>query len=181
MYLQVKIAPGVSERAALDALRADLQAVDPDFPVMALSTMRAFHEQGLELWALKIGARMFTALGSLALLLAVIGVYGVKSYVVAQRTREIGIRMALGATAANVRSMVLRDGLVLTTIGLAVGIPLALLVSVALTKVFVEVGGIDAVVIASGALALFLAATAATAIPARRATRVVPLRALRNE
>ena len=93
---------------------------------------------------------MFTALGGLALLLAAVGVYGVKSYIVAQRTREIGIRMALGASARDVVRLVLRDGFFLTGAGIAVGVPLAILVSLALAAVFVDVGGFDGLVIATG-------------------------------
>ncbi|HSL23079.1 MAG TPA: ADOP family duplicated permease [Vicinamibacterales bacterium] len=181
MHLHVRLAAAGNAAGALDALRREIRAADARLPVLALSTMQGFHDRGLELWALKAGGRLFTALGLLALLLAVVGVYGVKSYVVSQRTREFGIRMALGANARDVLGLVLRDGFFLTGMGLAAGLPLAALVSVAFTKVFVEIGGFDPLVtgLASGALAL--AATAASAIPARRATRVAPLSALRHE
>jgi ABC-type antimicrobial peptide transport system permease subunit len=143
--------------------------------------MKGFHSRSLELWGLQAGAQLFATLGGLALLLAVVGVYGVKSYVVSQRTREIGIRMALGATARDVLGLVLRQGLFLTFAGLAIGVPLAALVSMALAKVFVRIGGFDIAVVAGATLVLALASIAASAIPARRAARVVPLRALRAE
>jgi predicted permease len=181
MHVHVRIAPGTDTAAALDALRREIRAADPRMPVLALTTMAGFHARSLELWALVAGGRLFTALGILALVLAVVGVYGLKSYVVAQRTREIGIRMALGASPAAVLRLVLRDGLVLTGAGLAVGVPLAALVSMAFSKVFVEIGGFDPLVVAIATVLLALAATAATAIPARRATRVSPLSALRTQ
>jgi predicted permease len=181
MHLEVRLQAGSDDMRGIDALRAAIRATDPGLPVLALSTMQAFHDKGLELWALKTGAQVFTALGLLALLLAVVGVYGVKSYVVAQRTREIGIRMALGASPRDVVRLVLRDGFFLTGTGLAIGVPLAVLVSILLTKVFVDIGGFDGLVVSAATIVLGAAATIASAIPARRATRVQPLRALQGD
>jgi ABC-type antimicrobial peptide transport system permease subunit len=181
MHLEVRLQAGSDDMRGIDALRAAIRATDPGLPVLALSTMQAFHDKGLELWALKTGAQVFTALGVLALLLAVVGVYGVKSYVVAQRTREIGIRMALGASPRDVVRLVLRDGFFLTGTGLAIGVPLAVLVSILLTKVFVDIGGFDGLVVSAATIVLGAAATIASAIPARRATRVQPLRALQGD
>ena len=158
-----------------------ITATDARLPVLTLSTMDGFHSRGIELWALKTAARLFAALGGLALVLAVVGVYGVKSYLVSQRTKEIGIRIALGATAGDVLQLVLRDGLFLTGAGVLIGLPLAALVSLAFTKVFVEVGGFDITVVSVSTAVLALSSIAATLIPARRAARVVPLRALRTE
>ena len=149
--------------------------------MLALSTMQAFHDKGLELFALKTGAQLFTALGVLALLLAVVGVYGVKSYIVAQRTREIGIRMALGATARDVLRLVLRDGLFLTGTGVALGLPLAILVSILFRAVFVEIGGFDSLVLGAATIVLAGAAMVASVVPARRATKIQPLEALQEE
>lgn len=181
MHVQAKLAPGVDERAAIAALRRAIAVAEPSLPVLALSTMQGFHSRSLELWALRAGAGLFSALGGLALVLAVVGVYGIKSYVVSQRTREIGIRMALGATSNDVLTLVLRQGLFLTLAGLAIGVPLAALVSLAFTKVFVAVGGFDPAVVAVATAVLGAASMAASAIPARRATKVMPLRALRAE
>ena len=181
MHLEVRLEQGADEAASIGALRAAIRATEPRLPVLALSTMQAFHDKGLELWALRTGAQLFTALGGLALLLAVVGVYGVKSYVVSQRTREIGIRMALGATSRDVVGLVLRDGFFLTGAGVALGVPLAVLVSFALAAVFVDVGGFDGVVVSVATVVLAGAATIASAVPARRATRVQPLRALQGD
>jgi predicted permease len=181
MHVHVKLASGANEGAGLDALREELRSAFPEVPVLALSTMQSFHDRSLELWALKAGGRMFTGLGVLALLLAVVGIYGVKSYVVSQRTREIGIRMALGAAAGDVLRLVLRDGMYVTAAGLALGAPLAIIVSLAFTKVFVEIGGIDPLVIGGAAAVLASAATVASYLPARRAALVTPLKALRFE
>jgi len=181
MHVHAKVAPGVNEQAALGEIRHAIATADARLPVLALSTMTGFHSRSLELWALNAGARLFGTLGGLALVLAVVGVYGVKSYIVSQRTREIGIRMALGATAHDVLRLVLRQGLFLTGAGLAVGVPLAALVSLAFTKVFVDLGGFDATVVTIATVVLAAASMAASAIPARRATKVVPLRALRSE
>lgn len=181
MHLHVKLARGMDEAAALETLRHAIASVDPRLPVLALSTMQTFHSRSLELWMLTTGGRLFASLGLLALTLAVVGVYGVKSYVVSQRTREIGIRMALGASRGDVLRLVLRDGLFLAGTGVAIGLPLAALVSIAFTKVFVEVGGFDPLVVSVATVLLAASAAVASAIPARRATKVAPLTALRTE
>jgi ABC-type antimicrobial peptide transport system permease subunit len=181
MHLHVRVAPGTNDRSALDKIRDEIRSVDPRLPILALSTMETFHSQSMELWALNTGARTFTMLGLLALTLAVVGVYGVKSYVVAQRTREIGIRLALGATERSVLALVLKDGFFLTAMGVGLGLPLAGLVSIALASVFVDIGGFDLPVMAIAAVVLAAASTVASGIPARRATQVQPLTALRTE
>jgi ABC-type antimicrobial peptide transport system permease subunit len=141
--------------------------------------MRAFHEKSLALWVLKAGGTMFSILGLLALGLAVVGVYGVKSYVVSSRTREIGIRMALGADARRVRWLVLRQGLALTAAGLASGMPLAITASFVMNSVMWGFTRFDAPVILGAPAVLAAAALLASYIPARRATRIEPVRALR--
>ncbi|HEX6322095.1 MAG TPA: ABC transporter permease [Vicinamibacterales bacterium] len=181
MFLQARFVDGADGLAGVETLRREIRAADPALPILALSTMQAFHERGLELWMLRTGARMFTALGVIALLLAVVGLYGVKSYVVSLRTREIGIRMALGATTRDVLRQMLTDGMMLTAAGILVGVPLAALVSIAMSSVFVEIGGFDALVVAAATAMLAAAATIATVIPSRRAARIEPLNALRAE
>jgi len=181
MFAIVRMKAADDPFATLEAIRQTIRSTDAGLPVVSLSTMAAFHSGSLELWALRAGGWLFTVLGFLALLLAGVGVYGVRSYVVSQRTREIGIRMALGASARDVLGLILRDGFRLTAVGIAIGVPLAMLVSLAFTQVFVDIGGLDAGVMAVATVVLVVAATIASGVPARRATKVQPLTALRAE
>lgn len=181
MFIQARVATGVDPIASIGEIRRTVRDVNPRIPVLAASTMQAFHDNSLELLAVSATAATFSALGLVALVIACIGVYGLRAYLVAQRTREIGIRIALGATSREVIGLILKDGAMLTLGGLAVGVPLGLLVSVALRSVFVDVGGIDIVVLATASIALAAAVTLAGAMPARRATKVEPLIALRTE
>jgi predicted permease len=180
MHLHVRAAQAGGEELLIDAMRRELRAVDARLPVLDLRSMRAFHQRSLGLWMLRAGGMIFTLLGVLALALAVVGVYGVRSYVVAQRTREFGIRMALGADASSVRALVLREGLMVCAAGLLLGLPLALLVAQAMGAVLHRIGGLDAVVFAAAPLVLAAAALVASYIPAHRATAIAPLDALRE-
>ncbi len=141
--------------------------------------MRRYHDRSLELWAVRAGGNVVISLGGLALLLALVGVYGVKSYVVSQRIREFGIRVAVGARPNDVLWLVLREGLSLTAAGLAIGLPLAMLAGFGLSRLLYEVSPLDPLVFATAPLALALSATLASWVPAWRATRVAPVTALR--
>ena len=165
----------------LATLRGELRAVDANLPVLQLSTMQRFHDRGLALWGVRAASRMLTAFGILALALAVIGIYGVKAYLVSQRTREIGIRMALGASSADVRSLVLREALGLTAAGLAVGLPLAALLGMALRGMLLDVSSLDPLVFIAAPTLLAAASMIASYVPARRAAQVAPLTALRSQ
>jgi predicted permease len=167
--------------AMLDTLRREFRAIDPRLPVLELTTFQRFHENSLELWALNTTGRMFMAFGLLALGLAVAGVYGVKSYLVSRRTREIGIRMALGAKQQDVVRMVMRESIGLTLAGLACGLPIALGMSKVLASVIRDLNSFDPLVFLIAPLALALASMVASYIPARRATHVDPLSALRTQ
>jgi len=180
-HIHVRVASAAGQPAVLDAIRRELRAVDARLPIVQVTTMQSLHDGSLSLWAVRAGGRMFLLFGVLALLLAVVGLYGVKSYVVAQRTREIGIRMALGASPAEVLGMILREGALLSAVGVALGLPLAVLMGRAFASVLFDVKPLDPVVFTVAPAVLALAAFAATLIPARRATRVNPLTALRGE
>jgi predicted permease len=179
--LHVRIARAGSEGDVLAAVRQSLRDLDPRLPIVTATTMHAFHDRSLELWAVRSGGRLFLTFGLLALLLAVVGLYGVKSYVVSQRTREIGVRMALGARPQDVMALVLREGALIAGIGVAVGLPLAALLGVALSSLLFEVRPLDPIVFATAPAVLAAASLVATWLPARRAMRVTPLTALRSE
>ena len=181
MFLHVRAAQAGADAELLAGIRRELRAFDPKLPVLQATTMSAFHDRSIELWAVQSGGRLFLIFGVLALLLAVVGLYGVKSYIVSQRTREIGIRMALGARPGDVLAMVLREGAVLSAVGVALGLPLAALLGFALSSMLYDVKPLDPVVFLTAPGVLALAALIATWLPARRATRVTPLTALRAD
>jgi ABC-type antimicrobial peptide transport system permease subunit len=124
---------------------------------------------------------LFSVFGGLALLLAIVGVYGVKSYSVARRTREIGIRMALGARREAVQWMIVREGAFMLAGGVAVGLLLAIATGKLLSGMLYEVGALDPVAFSTAPLLLGAATLIATWLPARRATRISPMAALRTE
>ena len=181
MHVRTTSGDAAAMSGMLETLRRELRAVDTRLPVLELTTFQQFHDRSLELWGIRAGGRMLMAFGLLALGLATAGVYGVKSYLVSRRTREIGIRMALGARPADVLGMVMRESAGLTLAGLAVGLPLALLIGRLLGAILYDVSGADPLVFVTAPLLLATASMAASYIPARRATRVNPLSALRAE
>jgi putative ABC transport system permease protein len=130
---------------------------------------------------LRVFGGLFVALGVIALVLSSVGLYGVMAYSVAQRTQEIGVRMALGAGAAHVSWMILRRGLVQTGLGLAIGLAAALGLSRVLRAVLVQVAPGDPITFGTITLLLTAVSLVACLLPARRATQVDPLVALRAE
>jgi predicted permease len=183
MTLHVRLLHGgtAAEHAMLGTIRRELRAVDAAFPVLTARTLEEHRDANIMLWVIRTGATLFTTFGALALLLAAVGLYGVKSYLVSQRTREIGIRMALGAQPRDVLGMVLREGLQLTGTGLAIGLVLSAGVALLLRSLLYRVSPFDPVTFVVAPAVLATAAFVACWLPARRATRVVPVQALRNE
>jgi ABC-type antimicrobial peptide transport system permease subunit len=128
-----------------------------------------------------MGALLLTLIGVLALVLACLGLYGMVSYSVSRRTREMGIRLALGAERGGVVAMVLKGGFVLVGIGAVIGIVAALALGQAVEGFLVGVSGFDALSIVAAPAVLAVVGGLATYLPARRASRVDPVRALRTE
>jgi predicted permease len=181
MTIHVRTQPGSDDAAMLTTIRGELLRVDPRLPITAATTMTQHRDRSITEWAVRAAATLFTAFGALALLLATIGVYGLKAYDVSRRTREIGIRMALGATAANVRQLVVREGLRTTIVGLAIGTLMAAGIGKLVSGLLYRVSPFDPLVLTAAIVVLSTASVLACYLPARRATRVVPLEALRAE
>jgi len=135
----------------------------------------------LDLWLVRAGAAMFSVFGGLALALAVVGLCGVKAYSIARRTREIGIRMALGAHRGMVLRLIMCEGSVMLLCGLVLGLLLAAATGKILSGILFEVGAFDPPAFASAFIVLAAATLLATWLPARRATRINPMIALRVE
>jgi ABC-type antimicrobial peptide transport system permease subunit len=134
-----------------------------------------------ETWVFSIFGTLFLAFGGVALLLASIGLYGVMAFTVARRTPEVGIRLALGATRAQVLSLVMRQGLSQVAIGLVLGAGVAVLASRGLALILFEVSPYDPIVFSGVAIALATTGALATLIPASRASRSDPAHALRYD
>jgi predicted permease len=173
--------PTKSEPATADLLRRTVQSVDPVLPVLELRTFAKHLDGSPHLWIVRAGAALFSIFGGLALGLAVIGVYGVKAYSVARRTREIGIRMALGAQGKTVQWMILREGFAMVAAGLALGLLLAFGTGKIVSSILFEVSSTDPFAFTLAPAVLAMAALLATWLPARRATKISPMAALRTE
>jgi predicted permease len=183
MHIHLRTAPMGDDAAVrfLGTVRQEIRAVDSGLPVLGVRTLRAHVEASADYWLMQTGARMFSLFGGIALLLAVIGLYGVRAYSVARRTREIGIRMALGASAAETQKMVLREGVQLMAVGTAIGLVLSFLLGTVLAGLLFHVHGADPLVFSVAVVLLGGVSLVACYVPARRAARIDPMVALRWE
>jgi len=164
---------------AATSLQEVVRQLDANLPVFDLKTMQRVVEE--DLFSARMVAVLSAAFAGLAALLATLGIYGVLAYVVVQRTREIGIRMALGAAAGHVRLLIMREVGLMVLLGVAIGLPAAYGLARYSESLLFGVHAGDPAVYASGLVLIVLIALAACFIPARRATRVDPLVALRYE
>jgi predicted permease len=177
--------------SVLTTLRAQVRDLDPNVTVFDAAPLKEFI--GASLYPQKVAASLMTVLGSIALLLAAVGLYSVMAYSVAQRTQEIGVRMALGANPGQVLRMVIKQGLALTAGGLIVGALLSIALARAVSSVSFTGGGMGAsakllgagannpLIFVAAAVFLCAVATLASWLPARRAAAIDPMQALRTE
>ena len=161
------------------AVRREVAAAAPDWLSERTSTLE--EHVGTSLLPQRVAAGVLGAFGVVALLLAAVGLYGVVAFAVAQRTREIGIRSALGARSGDLMRLMLRQGLVLAGVGLVVGLPIAFAAARLLSGFLLGGSSADPLVFALAAAALTLVTLLASWIPARRAARVDPMVALRAQ
>jgi predicted permease len=176
-FLEVRAAR--DPRPLVPALRAIARALDPEVRVYDVRTIDQLI--GLATWRARLAAILLGLMAALSLIIAAVGVYGVFSYAVAARSREIGVRIALGAGRERILGMVLREGATLSVAALALGLPAAWMLTRTLSSQLYRVSPADPVIYVSVAALLLAVALLACYIPARRATRIDPMKTLRCE
>jgi putative ABC transport system permease protein len=166
--------------AATAAVRRVVNGLDPDLPLALVSTMQQSIADSRSVFVRRYSTLLVGGFALLALILSVVGIYGVISYGVVQRTQELGVRMALGAQGGDIVGMILRDGTLLAVAGIVVGSVAALWLSRFLRSLLFGIGTADPLTYVGVAALLAGVALLASYVPARRATRVDPLIALRT-
>jgi predicted permease len=175
LYVRASVPPS----SLIGSLRREIQAIEPNLPVPTIQTMT--NTIGTSLYAARMGAWLIAVFGGLALLLAAVGIYGVLSFSISRRTREMGIRLALGAEPRNVFLLVVRDGMLLVGVGMIIGLAGGLAGARSLASFLYGVPTSDVTTFAAATIILMSAALMACVIPAGRAMRVSPITALRYE
>jgi predicted permease len=178
-YMSVTIRPHGTTGSMTSPVRAIVSSMDPDLPIYFVKTLQERVDE--ETWFYRVFGGLFMIMGGVALVLAAVGLYGVMAFNVSRRTREMGVRMALGAQPADVVRLIVRQGMIQLAIGLLLGVGLAYALGKLLKIILFQVSAVDPLVYGATVAVLVLAATAASLIPARRATRVDPMVALRYE
>jgi ABC-type antimicrobial peptide transport system permease subunit len=171
--------PRAGSRSFLNEVQQQTWSVDPDVPLAEVSTLGALYTKSMARTSFTLV--MLCVAGGMALLLGIVGIYGVISYSVSQRTREIGIRMALGAQRETLIAMFVRQGLRLTLIGAACGLVTAFLTMRLMSSLLFHVSPVDPVTYLSITIGVIAVAYLACYLPSRRAATVEPVHALRSE
>jgi putative ABC transport system permease protein len=164
---------------AIASVRREVAGLDPDMPVFEVKTIDQFMERSY--LAPRLSAMLLAPAGLLAMVIAAVGLYGVMAYSVSRRTREFGIRMAIGHAPARILALVMRQALTLTGVGVVIGLALALAAGRVVSWLLFGVSSTDPAVLAGIPLLLIVVAALASYIPARRALAIDPLVALREE
>jgi putative ABC transport system permease protein len=178
-YASLVLRTGGDPLALVPGVRSQIAAVDPDLSLFNIKRLDQVISDSIV--GIAYVAVMMGVLGIIALVLGAVGVYGVMSYAVSERTNEFGIRMAMGATASDIQRLVLGKGALLTLIGMGIGLPVAFVLANALSSLLFGVKAADPVAFIAIPLVLAAVATLASYLPARRAVRVDPITALRYE
>jgi putative ABC transport system permease protein len=178
MFMAVRTAadPG----SVAPTIRSVVRALDPDIPLALVETMERRITNSRGVFMRRYSMFLVAGFGAVALALSVVGIYGVISYSVTQRMRELGVRVALGAQRGDIMTMILRDGAVLAAVGIAAGLGAAYWLTRYLGTLLYAVGTTDVATYVAGSVMLGVVALIASYVPARRATRVDPLVALRG-
>ena len=175
----------VRSAAPIDDIRVrverEIAALEPELPIADAKSLDEMIGGNIGFVLFRVGAWQATSMGVLGLALAIIGVYGVVSYQTTQREKEIGIRMALGAVPWDVRRLVLRQGVAMVLVGVAIGLVVTLVATTVMGRMIVLVSTTDPITFVTVTSALVIAALVACYLPARRATRVQPVTVLRQE
>jgi len=180
-YRTLQLRTSIPPDSVIPQVESEIHALDPAVPISDIRSMKESLSGANGYFLFRVGATLAASLGILGLILAVVGVYGVVSYAASQRTHEIGIRMALGANRWNILLLVLRQGLLLVTAGVVVGLALAFALTRSMATLLIGVGPTDALTFVSTTLLLAAIGFWACYAPARRAMRLDPMRALRHE
>jgi ABC-type antimicrobial peptide transport system permease subunit len=183
VFFQVRAASNTvaDDPAFLSFLRQEVHSAAPGVPVFSVRTFRQHLDADPQLWVVRSAAALVSIFAGLALILAIVGVYGVVAYAVVRRTREIGIRMALGSERGGVLRLILRQGLVMALAGAALGFLFALGAARLFSGVLFQVSPLDPFAFTIAPAVILATALLASYLPARRASKVDPMVALRYE
>ena len=178
-YFHVR--PTAPSTTLVDAVRREIRTVASTVPLFSVRTFKDHVRGSAEYWALTMSASLFAFFGGVAMVIALVGLYAVTAHAVARRTREIGVRMAIGANPANVLRMILGESLATTLGGVLVGWLMGIGVGRIMGSMFVDVSPFDPWTFVLMPFGFIVAAVAATLVPARRATAINPVTAMRSE
>jgi predicted lysophospholipase L1 biosynthesis ABC-type transport system permease subunit len=182
LYVHLRVDSQMADpEALLPSVRTAIREVDPDLPILTLATLRDLFDRNPNLWIVRFGGLLFLWLGLAALALALVGIYGVTAFLISRRTREFGVRMALGASRQRLTRQILCEHSATAALGLVIGIIFAGLAGQILSSLLYEVDAADPAVFIVATAVLGAAATLAAWLPVRRASRIEPTAALRYE